>query len=106
MNNNGTQHLIEPFPAFLQWLSDKKVSAKIAAEGLILVFSYSTNKFAASRLMIPVVEGHKISPNIPKANILYPSNLALGLDFLAISNSSSRFHLRPPKLFFSLYKLI
>jgi len=87
-------------------LRDKKVSTKIAAEGLILVFLYSRNRLVASKLIIPTVEGHKISPNIPKANIQYTSKLAQGLDFLAINSSSSRFHLKPLELFFSLYKLI
>jgi hypothetical protein len=75
-------------------LGDKKVSANITVKGLILVFSYSKNKLAASKLTIP--EGHKINPNILKANIMCTSNLAPGLDFLAINNSSSRFHLKTP----------
>ena len=80
-----------------------KVSTKLAAHGLIFVFSYSINKLAASRLIIPVVEGHRTNPNIPKANIMCFSILAPGLAFLAIKNSSSRFYLKPPELSFSLY---
>ena len=81
MNSKKTQHLIEPLPVFLQWLRDRKVSAKISAHGLIFVFLYSTNKLAASKLIIPVVEGHRTKPNVLKANILCFSNLAPGLAF-------------------------
>jgi len=104
INSNGTQNLVEPLPVLLQWLRDRKVSAKFAANRLILVFSYSTNKLTVSRLIIHVIEGHKTNPNIPKANILYFTILAPRLAFLAISSSSSRFNLKSPDLFFSLYE--
>jgi len=102
INSNGTQHLVEPLPVFLQWLRDRKVSTKFAANRLILVFSYSTNKLTASRLIIHVVEGHKTNPNIPKANILYFTILAPRLAFLAINSSSYRFHVKS-QTYFSLY---
>jgi len=104
INSNGTQHLVEHLPVLLQWLRDRKVSTKFAANGLILVFSYSTNKLMASKLIIHVVEGHKTNPNISKANILYFTILASRLAFLAISSSSCHFHLKSPDLFFSLYE--
>jgi len=82
INSNETQHLIKPFPIFSQWLRDRNISAKIAIEELIFVFSYPTN-LVASILIIPVVEGYNCSRNIPKANILHFSILAHGLDFFA-----------------------
>jgi hypothetical protein len=94
--NIGLQHLMAPFPCILQWLSDSMVLAKIAEEGLIRSYSYSTKTFAASKLMTPILDGNNTSPKMAKATNLYRSSPNLPSSTFFFILASMTFHLKPP----------
>jgi len=85
-----------PFPCILQWLSDNMVLAKIAKEGLIRSYSYSTKTFAASKLMTPISDGNNTSPKMAKATYLYRSSPNLPSSAFFFIPASMNFHLKPP----------
>jgi len=94
--NRGTQHLKAPFPRILQWLSDNMVLANIAAKGLIWVCSYSTNAFAAFKLMTPISDGKGTKLNMAKATSLYRSFPSFPSSTFFFILASMAFHLNPP----------
>jgi hypothetical protein len=94
MYNNCSQHLINPLPTVLQWLSVEIVSTSIVIVRFILVLLYATKAITVSKLVILVRFENNINLKISQVSIMPFSLTNQELFFLLSNTSSIIFHFR------------